>query len=360
MIARWEVGSEFHWSDDAFKLSSENLLPEKYELFSTATGTLLGIERLLRGDRDRLRMHLPTYFCMEVAANISQAFELCWYQDLPAELSPDFNTLYALPGDLVLAVNLFGVREAKVWQDWRTQNQHITLIEDHSHDPFSLWARESTADYAIASLRKTLPIPDGGMIWSGQKMELPRPAKSESFAGAKKLTAMLLKRAYLMGADISKDNYRVIQTEGEEELSIDGDRSVSSITKNILGSLNISEMRKQRASNTRKFLDIILKEKHEIYQPLFMNWSEDSVPFNSILLCKNHKIRQELRRFLIAHNIFAPVHWPQPPDKLSGKDSQALDLSNRLLTIPTDHRYSSQDIECVAAKVSEFTKNYLP
>lgn len=360
MLPRWEVGSEFDWSDDALApSSSENLFPENYELFSTATGILLAIERFLKGDRNRLRLHLPTYYCMEVAAKISKVFELCWYRDLPTEPIPDFNSLRPLPGDLVLAVNLFGVKQGKPWQDWLTQNQDIILIEDHSHDPFSLWAQQTTAHYAMASLRKTLPIPDGAMIWSGQKMELPRPSKPESSAAAQKLTAMLLKRAYLMGADLSKDSYRILQTESESDLNNDGDRSVSTLTKNILGSLNISQMRQQRASNTRDFLELILKENPRC-QPLFRNWSANSVPFNSILLCQNHEIRQELRRFLISHNIFAPVHWSQPANQLFGNDSQALDLSNRLLTIPTDHRYSYKDMECVAEKVSEFTQNHLP
>jgi len=358
MIARWEVGSEFHWSDDALTppSSSENLFPENYELFSTATGILLAIERFLKGSREgRLRLHLPTYYCMEVAAKISKVFELCWYRDLPTEPVPDLNSLRPLPGDLVLAVNLFGVKEGKPWQNWLTQNQDIILIEDHSHDPFSLWAQQTTAHYAMASLRKTLPIPDGAMIWSGQKMELPRPSQPESSAAAQKLTAMLLKRAYLIGADISKDSYRILQMEGEEHLINDGDRSISTLTNNVLLSLKISEMRQQRATNVKDFLDMLLKNQQESYQPLFTNWSSGSVPFNSILLCKNHQIRQELRRFLISKNIFAPVHWPQPPDKLSGNDPKAFDLSNRLLTVPTDHRYSYNDITQVAAKFAEFS-----
>ncbi|MEY3867400.1 MAG: hypothetical protein RLZZ338_1291 [Cyanobacteriota bacterium] len=357
MTARWEVGSEFHWSDDVIATySSENLFPENYELFSTATGVLWSLERFLRGDRPRLKLHLPTYYCMEVAEKMSRVLDICWYRDLPTEAAPDFNTLRPSPGDLVLAVNLFGVKEEKAWQDWQTQHQDMILIEDHSHDPFSVWAQQTTAHYAIASLRKTLPIPDGAMIWSGQKRELPRPSKPESPAAAQKLTAMLLKQAYLMGAHISKDNYRNLQVEGTHQLVNDGDRAVSSLTKNILGSLKISEMRQQRESNIRDFLQMI--EKHEGCQPLFTNWASGAVPFNSILLCKSNTIRQEMRQFLISKNIFAAVHWSQPQDKISGNDPLAFDLSNRLLTIPTDHRYSYSHIGLVAAKVTEFFQSH--
>ncbi len=356
LTERWEFGSEFHWSDDALAPSSSaNLFPEKYELFATGTGVLLSIQRLLKGDGSRLRLHLPTYFCMEVAQKMSRVFELCWYRDLPTEPTPDFNTLRPLAGDLVLAVNLFGVKEGKAWQDWLTQQEDIILIEDHSHDPFSLWAQQTTAHYAMASLRKTLPIPDGGMVWSGEKMELPRPSQSEeSPAASQKLTAMLLKRAYLMGADISKDSYRILQTQGEEHLINDGDRAISTLTKTILLSLKIDEMRQRREANIRKFLDWVLNNKNDYWQPLCTEWKPGAVPFNSIILCKNHQIRQELRRFLIGENIFAPVHWPQPPDLVSGKDALAFDLSNRLLIIPTDHRYSYNDIERVAAQMGVF------
>jgi hypothetical protein len=249
---------------------------------------------------------------------------------------------------------LFGIKEGKAWQDWLTQHQDMILIEDHSHDPFSLWAQQTTAHYAIASLRKTLPIPDGGMIWSGQNMELPQPNQSESPAASQKLTAMLLKRSYLMGANISKDSYRTLQLEGEHELINDGEHAISTLTKNVLLSLKISEMRQQRAANIRKFLDLIVTEKNNYWEPIFTDWKPGSVPFNSILLCKNTQVRQELRRFLISENIFASVHWPQPPDQLSGNDPLAFDLSNRLLTIPADHRYSYNDIERVVTKLVEF------
>ena len=75
----------------------------------------------------------------------------------------------------MLAVNFFGIRKGKAWQDWLSQHKDIILIEDHTHDPFSTWAQQSTAHYAMASLRKTLPIPDGAILWSPQKMSLPKP-----------------------------------------------------------------------------------------------------------------------------------------------------------------------------------------
>jgi hypothetical protein len=51
------------------------------------------------------------------------------------------------------------------WEERRAASEWL-LVEDHSHDPFSPWAVGSSADYAFCSLRKTLPVPDGGLLWS--------------------------------------------------------------------------------------------------------------------------------------------------------------------------------------------------
>lgn len=357
MNERWEVGSEFDWSNDAIApAGSVSLLPETYELFSTGRSILLSIQRLLNGDQGRLRLHLPSFFCMDVAADLKTVFDLCWYRDLPIEQAPDFNSLRPLPGDLVLAVNFFGVREGKVWQDWLCQHDDIILIEDHTHDPFSPWAQQSTAHYAMASLRKTLPIPDGAIIWSPQKMKLPQPSSSVSSGAYQKLAAMLLKRAYLSGANISKDAYRLLQVQGEQCLSAETNSTALSFTYNILSCLNISELRQQREVNIQHFLQLTLAEPHTSWMPIFTAWPPGAVPFNSILVCKNTEIRDELRKFLITQNIFAAIHWQQPLKELSANDSVAMDLSNRILTIPTDHRYSFNDITRIVEKVANYFK----
>jgi hypothetical protein len=353
----WEVGSEFDWSDE-FLISekSQNVvfIPEFHELFSTGTSVLLSLQRLLNVGKNKLRLHLPSFFCMDIVPRLKEVFEIAWYRDLPTEGAPDFNSLHPLPGDLVLAVNFFGIRQGKVWQDWLSQHDDIILIEDHTHDPFSVWAQQSTAHYAMASLRKTLPLPDGAIVWSPQKMPLPKPASPPPYGAYQKLSAMLLKRAYISGMEISKDAYRQLQIEGEEQLYTEIDSAASSFTTNILKSLDIPRLRQHRERNISRFLKLILAEEILDIVPLFSDWDLGAVPFNSILICKTPEIRERLRKFLINQNIFVAVHWEQNLGNLSANDTLAIHLSNCLLTIPTDFRYSLEDVERVTAKVLNF------
>ncbi|MEB3217944.1 MAG: DegT/DnrJ/EryC1/StrS aminotransferase family protein [Nostocales cyanobacterium 94392] len=352
----WEVGSEFDWSNDFISPVGQTVdLPSDYELFSTGCASLLGLERILwKKSNQRLRLHLPSFFCMEAAKKLSKAFDIRWYRDLPTQKYPDFNSLDAACGDLVLAVNLFGIKSREVWLDWQNKHDGVILIEDHTHDPFSDWALHSRADYAMASLRKTLPIPDGAMIWSGKNFELPKALESESDGAYKRLSAMLLKRAYLNGGNVAKDTYRQLELESQDSLSdINCDR-ISAFSANVLSSLNVKEFRKKREANVRHFINLTLAEQNQNWQPLFSYWGHGTVPFNSIIVCRNQQIRDSLRKYLIGKNIFPAIHWLQPNNGMRSNDLEATDLSTRILTIATDQRYSLDDVSRVVAIIQEF------
>ncbi|MGF1673928.1 MAG: DegT/DnrJ/EryC1/StrS aminotransferase family protein [Rivularia sp. (in: cyanobacteria)] len=352
----WEIGSEFDWSNDFISSVGQTVdLPSDYELFSTGCASLFGLEKILwKKSNQRLRLHLPSFFCMEAAEKLSKAFDIRWYRDLPTQKYPDFNSLDAACGDLVLAVNLFGIKSREVWQDWHHKHDGVILIEDHTHDPFSNWALHSQADYAMASLRKTLPIPDGAMIWSGKNLPLPKALESESDGAYKRLSAMLLKRAYLNGGNVAKDTYRQLELESQDSLSdINCDR-ISAFSANVLSSLDVKGFRERREANIRHFLNLTVGDKNRDWQPLFSSWSHGTVPFNSIIVCRNQQIRDSLRKYLIGKNIFPAIHWLQPHNGMTSNDLEAIDLSNRILTIATDQRYSLDDVSRVVAIIKEF------
>lgn len=58
-------------------------------------------------------------------------------------------------------MNYFGLRTSR-----SNQSLPIPVIEDHSHDLLGRWPLYSDADWCIASIRKTLPTIEGGMVWS--------------------------------------------------------------------------------------------------------------------------------------------------------------------------------------------------
>jgi hypothetical protein len=364
VVQRWEIGSEFHWTNDWLAPQSQkHWFPKTYQLFSTGTAALLKLAEVLTVRNDqRLTIHLPTYYCMEVPLKLQKVYNIAWYHDLPTAPQPNFSTLKPGIGDLVLSVNLFGVRRPEPWIEWTQNHPQVVYIEDHSHDPFSPWARYSTADYAIASLHKTLPIPDGGIVWSPHHLPLPNALEPESQGISQRLAAMCLKEAYLQGASISKDQYRMMAQAGHEALEDVSRCRVSAFTASILEFLDIPRFRSQREANIRHLIAMSKTFSNPVsthpsngslWQLLFDQWESGYVPFNSVLVCATTQIRDRLRQFLIESQIYPAVHWRQTPDLSSG-DPEAIDLSQRILTIPTDQRYCLNDVERIVEKIRKF------
>ena len=360
MHARWEAGSEFEWGEELISNKTDKdvlvstLLEQPHSFFSTGTSALCSIPNVLNGREQRPRLHLPSFFCMDVAEKLSHVFDLLWYRDLPSESQPDFSSLRPLPRDVVLAVNFFGMRSNLAWNKWVQEHKDVILIEDHTHDPFSKWALESKAHYAIASLRKTLPIPDGAIIWSPQNLKIPEP-KSEVQPGVqKKIAAMLFKRAYLNGSNISKDIYRQLQIEAEEDLFNSHDSAISEFSIQILKNLDVTTFRQRRSENTNQLTQEIAQQGNSDIQPLFRTWPKNASPFNTILICKNLVVRNNLRLHLIRNNIFPAIHWQCPANGVSPDDLPSIKLSECILTVPSDFRYNTKDIHYVASKINEY------
>ncbi|HWS39480.1 MAG TPA: hypothetical protein VN408_42890 [Actinoplanes sp.] len=334
-----EIGSEFHW-DPAVLLSDERgglpgWLPERRSLFATAAGALSSLLTIFPG-----RLHVPSYFCMGVAEFLSHRMPISWYRHLPGGAGPDFGTLRAVDGDVVLAQNLFGCEDGGPWNSWMLAHPEVPVIEDHSHDPFSSWACASTASYVVASLRKTLPVPDGGLLWSPRGLDLPEPAGPPSEGASLKLAAMLLKGAWLDGRPVPKEYFRRLQTTGEGRL-LGSAGPASAVTTALLPLLDISGVRSSSALNAA-----------EVAAALGVK----AGGFRVQLMCPSAVDRDELLAALAGQGIYAPVHWRQDRDGFWSGDTLAADLADRMLTLPVDHRCGPGDLRRIAEAVKSGSK----
>lgn len=344
-----EIGSEFHWDPAALAPAAagpaDSPLPHRFELFATGCGALGAVLRRLAPWG---RLHVPSFFCMGVAEALSAYVPIAWYRHLPDGRGPRLDTLRAAAGDVVLAQNLFGRDERGPWEAWLPAHPGVTLVEDHSHDPFSDWARASSAPYAVASLRKTLPLPDGGLLWSPRGLDLPRPSGPESPGAHLKLAAMLLKEAWLDGRAVPKDGFRALQQHGEQVL-LGSAGPASALTAAVLPLLDLAGL---RAASTRNANALIaaLAGRTRGWQAL----PAGAAPFRVQVLCASETVRDALLAHLAGHGIFAPVHWRQDRAGLWSGDEAAADLADRILTVPVDHRCRPADVRRVAEVLGAF------
>jgi hypothetical protein len=231
---RWEVGSEFHWPGLPVPARAADRPWSKGVLVSTGRDALRLLLALGVGERGWRRLWVPEYFCQDVVAAFARpGLELRPYPDHPLRGVPDFPA--ARRGDVILVTNYFGLRPAFE----APRRDGVEIIEDHSHDPSSPWAESSTADFCVASLRKTIPVSDGGVAWSPVGHALPPEpplTMQRRRAATSKLVAMILKAMYLDGHKIERATYRALARRGERGLAVPGESSISPVARAILDS----------------------------------------------------------------------------------------------------------------------------
>ncbi len=343
---RWEHGSDFHRVAVAPDAAQADLPWSRGRLCGSGRDALrLLVEHGVRC-RAWTRLWIPAYFCQEVAAVLRVgSLRLVAYPDLPdqAAVMPP-----ADPGDAVLLVNTFGLRDgpSPVLPDG------VDLIEDHTHDPVSPWARTSQAHFAIASLRKTVPVPEGGVLWSPAGVALPDvPPLSGTRAAAaeSKRLAMALKARYLDGEAVDKTSYRALALGGEAEIATGPVSGMTSETAADVMSFPWERWRERRRENAM-FLSARLRHLPglRVLQPRAVA----CVPFAVVLATDDEDRRARLRARLIDHRVYPAVLWPLD-EAVVPVPEDAVRLSRRVLGLHCDFRYDVGDLATVADRVED-------
>ena len=348
---RWEYGSEFAWVEPLSVPYQEPILPQGTVLFGSGRQALVAVLKSGATNRGWRRCLVPTYICQSVVEAILEAgLECLPYPDCPISTEPP-KWEGLRPSDCVLVVNHFGWRLPEI--SHRVLETPAGLIEDHTHDPWSHWATHSPADYCIISLRKTLPLPDGGAAWSPKRNPLDSPASEDpchQHAALGKLSAMFLKAEYLAGRAIEKELFRSLQVEGEKRLTAKTISAPIALTPYLLERFPWKRWREMRASNAGYLIHQLAGTKGlEVLNPTV---TRDHCPFGVLLRCPDERVRDSLQKHLIERSMYPAVLWPEHPHM--SNDSQAVALARRTLFLHADFRYDQDDLDRVVAAIREF------
>ena len=337
---RWEYGGDFHLMP--MGCAPYVRLPEPSRWYALGRHALSALAKFSSGT-----LWVPCYFCPEVTSYWAKHFHIVRYCDTPDKPAPDWTTLHPGPSDLVLAVDFFGVREMSCWSEWRRSVECI-LVEDYTHDVTCPAIETTHADYAFASLRKTLAVPEGAVLWSPRKLRLPESAATPS-AGMK-LGAMALKAEYIAGrgGPELKRAYRQLQIGAENKLTEAPVAGPSAFTTEVLRAGVPAEFFAKRTQNVHALVTGCCENAG--LKPLFVEWPNGATPFALLLVFRSRLDRDTFRSGLRDRGVYCPVHW-----EVEGQCSHAVDLASRMLSIPADHRYTSEDVQRVAREMSSLS-----
>ena len=325
---------------------------ERASLFSSGSDALA---RLVTWGASRYgwrRVWLPSYYCPDVPAALvaaaANSVELLAYPDASPWTATDLGLVSAVAGDVVVIANQLGVRA-------RPEMTHLAgravIVEDHSHDLGSEWARDSDADYAFASLRKTLPIPDGGAVWSPRGRELPpEPAIEDERERrlADRLAAALDRRRREGPAD-DRLRFRALARAAAASIGPGSRGGISPVSRALLPRMPVRAWRERRRRN----LSILAEAAGSASSARILRAPAGGVAFALTLVFEAGQSRRRARRALEARAVVPTVLWPLDPARDWGAGPADADLAGRILSIQGDQRYGDADMERLAGILRE-------
>ena len=350
----WEQGSDFHWM--TYQKEVLKLLPWAKKCICGGSGRDLFRLLLKHGMQtyDWRRLWIPAYFCNDVTrAILKTGIDVVVYPYGPEDTDSPLTKIDFLLHDVLLVVNFFGISKRNKYVS--DQRKVVTIIEDHTHDPWSNWSYTSNADWCIASLRKVLPLPDGGVLWSPLHHQLPAAVpitNKRRDASLKKIAGMSLKALFIDGHCIEKNIFRKLLTSGEENIATGNISGMSDWARNMLPAFPIDRWREKRRMNHRclcneisdlPWLSVLGKEDND-----------DSYPFSAVIIFDTAARRNFVCEKLIQSQIYPAILWPLEKPLIGGIPDKYLNLSRRILSIHCDMRYDESDMIYVGAQIRKY------
>lgn len=342
-----EFGSDFHLVDGGD--SHQGSLMEKYQGATYLADGRQCIEVLIRQNRWK-RLWMPEYFCYNIIEYLQKntGIDISFYTDYPGNDDKEVvSNLDFEEGDVLLRMNYFGLRSFR-----STKDIPVPVIEDHSHDLVGDWAMNSDADWCIASLRKIIPIPEGGIVWSPKNnkliFHLVQTAINNDLA-QKRWRAMEEKGQYLRGIIDDKELFRSLYIETEEtldelDISLIDEKSRHYLESFDLGNWNITK---------KKNWEILSRLDSNTGVQVVRQESENLTPFSLVLLFDDETNRERVRKKLIESSVYPAVLWYVP----DGAHDEVRSFSKRMLSIHCDARYSENDIEELYNTINTIIRN---
>ena len=220
------------------------------------------------------------------------------------------------------------------------ENGNIIFIEDRTHN--LIWERRYNfqPDYIIASLRKWLSIPDGGLLWG----EITKPLGKDTTFSTTRLKAQCMRHDFLAcGDERIKAEYRRIFSTVSNLMENDEPSAMSAYSYSLAKDTDWDWVRKVRRKNAEELIKILSTSSHITFIQNTPGQSDLYVPFTV------HK-RDEVQERLSAVGIFNTIIWPLS-DQQKKVCRVAKYTEENMLAASCDQRYSTDDMKYIGTEI---------
>lgn len=327
-----EIGSEF-W-DVPTKNSGNVFFSESIQWFLSGRSALQAIIKELGGVRS---VSLPSWCCDSMIKPFVNSgidvhfYPVYWQKGLIQEI--DLNS------DALLLIDYFGHSSPSS----KLGKYKGIVIRDVTHSIYS--SDYSDADYYFGSLRKWCGVWTGGYAWTKDGHFLPMDHEADFGYVPLRERAMQLKNSYIHGWGVNDKAYLGIYEKAEEALEQAGIAPANYRDVELAKRIDVEFIMDRRRKNA------------EVLRAAFPDWlvfpkiSFTDTPMFVPVLIPDGK-RNELRRFLIEHEIYCPIHWPV--SELHRVDPKTSFIYENELSLVCDQRYTENDMNRIVETIKVF------
>jgi hypothetical protein len=343
-----EIGSDFELAKGEYLTpASSRQLPweDSADIIYVESGrqALAIVEAELRGQGHTL-IHVPSYLCDSMVDPFHRNGWVLAELPLDHDLVTSPQELLArVTGGVLLHAPYFGRQDSPAMLDAleTIRGRGVVVVVDETHRVFS--GPSPIADIRVASVRKVLPLYDGGYVAGLSARLRPSLQTIPSGAAAYRQMAMRAKSDALTSGNGGKTHLELFAKAAHAtEIGTQPVR-MSLDSHALLRRLDMEMIRATREKNATS-LNAALGQSHRfrVINPP----AEDLLPSHLVLETDDVP---GLKRRLNAQQIYCPIHWP-PSEVVA----QAGNWPHRYISLPIDHRYSEPDMMRIAACIKTF------
>ena len=348
-----------------FNLDVRNLSIKEYTVFDYLRGynciytdsgrTCIKLLSQLAADKELL---VPAFSCYSVIYGFRYGVKPVFYA-VNDDFSIDFNDLEAkITKDTagIYITNYFGhlLSDSDAERINQIKKEHGSLVfVANTQSVFS--GEIKVGDYALSSIRKWFPVPDGGVIYSDNSLAaIDIRGLTKDSKQCDKLYPQIMKSMILKDmVDYPVGKIAELFAEVEEELNQYSDSNemfiMGDFTKFMFTCNSVPPMIKKRQDN-EKYLRTLIDSPY--LRQAIPELSTGECPFNMPMYCT---CRDEMWNYLVEkYNIYPSVLWRThlyDPVKDIGPTGR---MGREIISFPVDQRYSKEDMEYLADAVNSF------
>lgn len=210
------------------------------------------------------------------------------------------------------------------------------------------------ADYVVGSLRKWYPIPDGGFVVAEETIFQEGMTSEKEFT-EKRIELLTEKWNYLYGEGSAEEKKgiknRFLKENREMEEWLDRHEGAGEMSPEALYMLDGIDEEACKEQRKRNYRYLYGKIHGKTWLWPILPEMEGAAP---LYLAVYAREREELQRFLTAHDIYAPVLWPVGKENESGLTDDERYIYDHMLALPIDQRYGMEEMERAAIVLEEY------